>query len=516
MKKFLSVALVAIILCSFVAMGSAIPDKNGPVVKTAYGEVEGKTEDGIQKYFGVPFAKPPVGELRFAPPQPTEPWEDVLTCTEYKNSAVQTEQAQKEGLTYGEDCLYLNIWAPEKGEKLPVYVFIHGGAYVSGSPSDPLYDGTAFAKDGIIQVNVTYRMNALGFMASEELEEEYGSSGNMGTLDQIAALEWVQENIAAFGGDPQNVTIGGESAGAFSVSNLIESPLAEGLFKRAIMESGNLLGQSIIMPLATGEKEQAYDLGERFMEEVGASTLKDLRSMDAQEIAEASLFSMNVIEPYPYCFWPIFDGKVIPKDPYTAAIKGNINDVDILAGFNTDEGEGFVPEGVTEQQYIDYVRSIFGEKADAVLERFPVDAEHTPTDRARNIFKTGLRVGMEIFADALSSRGKNVYYYNYDYIPQSMAEKGQGAIHALELRFVFQQPPDDSQESKKMADSIHTRWANFIKTGNPNKGEDVDVEWLKYTPEEKETLILDKDTRMAELPEREDEAFFRELLFGEK
>ncbi len=514
MKKLLSIVLAALVFCFAVAAGCSV--KKETVIKTVNGEIEGKSEDGVKKYLGVPFAKPPVGDLRFAPPQPMAEWDGVLNCTEYKNSAVQTEEAQKEGLVYGEDCLYLNIWTPEKGDNLPVYIFIHGGAYVSGSPSDQRYDGTVFARDGIIQVNVTYRMNALGFLSSKEGEEAYGSLGNTGTLDQIAALQWVQDNIAAFGGDPQNVTIGGESAGAFSVSNLMESPLAKGLFTRAIMESGNLLGQPITMPLATGNKAQAYDMGERFMEELGVKTLAELRKMPAQEIAEASQFSMNVLEPYPYCFWPVFDGTVIPEDPYKAVMEGSINDVDILAGFNTDEGDTFVPEGITEQQYTEFVYSVFGVRAKEVLARFPVDENNTPTDRARNIFKTGLRVGMEVFADALSSRGKNVYYYNYNYIPKAMAENGQGAIHALELLFVFKQPPDDSQESEKMANDIHARWANFIKTGDPNEGEAVGVEWGKYTAKGKETLVLDEDTRMAELPNLEDEAFFRELLFEQK
>lgn len=515
MKKISVYLIIILITCFTIVAGCSPAAENNGVRQTSSGAIQGKTEDGVEKYLGVPFAKPPVGALRFAPPQPAEDWDGVLDCTDYKNSAVQAEAAHKEGLSYGEDCLYLNIWKPEKGKKLPVYVFIHGGAYVSGSPSEPLYDGTAFAKDGIIQVNVTYRMNALGFLPLKEAETTYGSLGNTGTLDQIAALKWVQENIEAFGGDPQKITIGGESAGSFSTSNLIESPLAKGLFQRAILESGNLLGQSITMPLATGNKEQAYQLGEDFMKEIGANSLEDLRKMDAQTIAEKSLFSKNVIEPYPYAMWPVFDGVVIPENPYAAIINGATNDVDILAGFNTDEGEGFVPEGITLEQYTHYVTSIFGEKAAAVLARFPVDEDHSPTDRAREIFKVGLRVGSEVFADVLSGRGKAVYYYNFDYIPQSMVDKGQGAIHALELPFVFKQPPDQSQETKAMTTDIHNRWANFIKTGDPNEGQSVNEKWLKYTPEKKETIIFNQNTHMSSLPNQEDEDFFYELLFGE-
>lgn len=213
--------------------------------RTHSGSVVGILSDDIAIFRGIPYAAPPVGELRFAPTKPVAPWTEPLDCTEFGATAVQKEA--RNGLPMREDCLTLNVWTPalpktgETGEKLPVYVYIHGGAYAQGSGSDPLYDGTAFAKRGIVAVTINYRLNVLGFFASKETLSRYGTTGNWGHLDQIEALKWIRENAASFGGDPDRVTIGGESAGSYSVSALMLSPLAEGLFQGAILESGTIL-----------------------------------------------------------------------------------------------------------------------------------------------------------------------------------------------------------------------------------------------------------------------------------
>jgi para-nitrobenzyl esterase len=279
---------------------------------------------------------------------------------------------------------------------MPVLVFIHGGAFTQGSAAKPTYDGTRFAKDGVIQVNIAYRLNGLGFLPAEELEEEYGYIGNTGVLDQIAGLEWVKENIGYFGGDPDNITVSGESAGSFSVSNLILSPLAEGLFDKAIMESGNLLGQPLAAPLSNGKTSQALENAERLMESLGAETFVDMLDADADDIASESNFEMNIIHPSDQAFFPVFDGVIIPENPYSALQNGDYNGVDILAGYNTDEGTLFVDEGISEQDYISLVENIFGGNAPAVLERYPVDEEHTATDRARFMMKMGLRMGSDV------------------------------------------------------------------------------------------------------------------------
>ncbi len=513
MKKRLSLFLAIAMLFAITTGGCGNKEK-GLTVDTAYGPVSGKQEDGIKKYLGVPFAKPPVGDLRFAPPQPLEPWDEVLECTEFGDSALQPSN-KDDGLQHDEDCLYLNIWTPEQGENLPVYVFIHGGAFVQGSPSQSLYDGTVFAKEGIVQVNLSYRLNALGFWPSKEIEEQYGSFGTVGVLDQIAGLQWVKENIAAFGGDPNNVTIGGESAGSFSVAHLIVSPLAEGLFNRGIMESGTLLGTTYLAPYCNGYKEQAYENTDNFMQSMGASNLAEMREISGQELADASGYNFDMTKQTPYYFFPIFDGYALPEDPYKAIIDGQSNDVPILVGFNKNEGSIFIPDGVTEQGYKEYVEMIFGDKAEVIMERFPVDEENTATERTRYMVKMpGFSLGSKIYADALSDRGQDVYFYNFNYSGPKLDEAGLGSPHALELYFVFDQIPEPTPEQQALTNEIRAYWINFIKTGNPNEGVPVSNTWPKYTTENKQVIILDKDIEALSIPDIENMIFFEELLYG--
>ena len=481
------------------------------MIETKFGPIQGTVQDGVTCYKGIPFAVPPVGELRFMPPRDPAAWQEVLDCSAFRPSAIQVAK-KDEGIAFDEDCLYLNIWAPEDavGKSLPVLVFIHGGAYTQGSPAKSLYDGTRFAKDGIIQVNISYRLNALGFLGFPEVAEKYGNVGNCGTLDQIKALQWVQDNIAAFGGDAGNVTISGESAGSFSVSNLLMSPLAKGLFQRAIMESGNLLGQPVIVPLASGDVGQALECAASFTQSLGGQTLADMQQMDAMALAEASLFSVDITNPAPYSFWPAFDGHVLPKEPYKALVAGENNGVDIMAGYNTDEGSMFVPEGITEEAYINMVANIFGEGYEEVLQRYPVDAEHTATDRARDIFLYGIRLGSEAFADEFSRQGNNVYYYNFDLEMPLLDEMGMGTAHAMELFFVFDNiPPTIQLDEAKLAfkEDLHNRWLNFIVSGNPNTGVPVGPQWPLYTPEGREILVLNADTTAGTLQNTDDTKF---------
>lgn len=498
------------------AQDDILQNQDPLTISVTGGTIHGTNENGVHVFKGVPFATPPVGELRFAPPQPLIPWEGILDCSTFKNMPVQTQHI--DGLTYGEDCLYLNIWTPSdtKNKKLPVFVFIHGGAFATGGANMDLYDGTRFAKEGVIQVNLSYRLNALGFLASTEMEEKYGYLGNSGILDQIAGLKWIHDNIEQFGGDPQNVTICGESAGAFSVSNLIMSPLAEGLFQKAIMESGNLLGQPIVAPLASGDAEQAIATTKKFMESVGAETIHELQKVDAETLSAASAFSTDVTSPSVTNFWPVFDGKVLPKDPYKALLSGNYNKVDIIAGFNTDEGSIFIPQGIDEETYKNYVSVIFGNQADKVLERFPVNAENTPTDRARYVILNGLRFGSDVFADEMIQHGQKAYLYQFDYHVPALVESGLGVMHGLELYFVFDTFPLTNVLPDNMVtsiDDVHCRWLNFIKTGNPNEGEELEVTWPEYTRDQKEIIVLGNEITTSVSPNQEDIEFFKNILW---
>lgn len=484
------------------------PDRSDPtLVQTALGPVQGAQGEGIVTFKNIPYAAPPLGELRFAPPQPADPWADPLDCTAFGQMATQAAGQWEAGLEYGEDCLSLNIWAPDAGDDLPVYVFIHGGAYAQGSPGKATYDGTRFARDGVIQVNIGYRLGALGFLATVQGVAESGYAGNWGLLDQIAALEWVRENIAAFGGDADNITVGGESAGSFSVSNLIMSPLAEGLFQKAILESGNLLGQPLTMPGATGDRAQAIALGDAFVAAMNAPSLDALRATaDAQALAEASAFYSDMTSPNPYSFWPVFDGVALPEDPYAALQGGDYNRVSILTGFNTAEGVLFIPEGISESAYVDLVRRTFGDDAEAVLARWPVDADHSPTQRARDLFTLGLRLGGDLFAEAFAEAGLDVYCYQFNY------DVGVGPVHAIELPFVFD-TMDLDEAGEAFKEDLHARWLAFIKDGAPGGGT-TGVPWHKYTAQGREMLFLDAQPAASVLPNTEDIAFLAGLVWG--
>ena len=308
----------------------------------------------------------------------------------------------------------------------------------------------------------------------------------------------------------------GESAGAFSVSNMLMSPLAKGLFHRAIMESGNLLGQPIIAHQAKGGRAQALLQSRAFAASFGAHTLEEMQRIDAHKIARSSPFINDMTAKYHYCFWPVFDGVTLPENPYQALVKGAVNGVDILAGYNTDEGTLFIPRGTKEEAYILLLARVFGERALEVLERYPVNSRHSAGTRARRLAEMGLSMGGDIFADELSRQGHRVWYYNFNYSLPLLDRVGLGAMHALELIYVFDTVPrlllgDDATLAFK--EDVHNRWLNFVKTGNPNTGAAVGTPWPGYTPEGKETLVLDKTSRAVRAPHEKHVAFYRRMLW---
>lgn len=535
MKCFRIILICIALICILIAEPAAAQTNcdpgalAGPVAVTAYGRVLGLHEDGVDVYRGIPFARPPVGPLRFTPPQNPEAWAGTLKAAKFP--AVPVQESDTSPYEQSEDCLYLNIWAPARaatGPKRPVLVFIHGGGYSFGHASNSLYDGRAFALDGVVQVNIAYRLNALGFMPVAEAGPESGQVANLGTLDQIKALEWVRDNIAAFGGDPGNVTIAGESAGAFSVASLMLSPLAQGLFQRAILESGNTLGQDLMMPKARGDLKTALDHADEFARSLaaahpdGRASLEKLRALPARELSKASYLSMDFTKPSPYHFFTVFDGRVLPEDPYQALVEGTeVNDVPILVGFNSDEGTMFIPEGTTEAQYRELLNATFGQRGGEVYERYPVDAEHPATQRARDLIRMGLRLGGDLMAEVLSGRGLAVYGYQFDYHVPELDRKGLGVMHALELPFVFDTLKamgpwfaETSPRDLAFQDTVHNYWLNFIKTGDPNQGEAVAVAWPRYSPQGRKILVLDEVCREAEAPGLEDVDYFSRLIWG--
>lgn len=499
-------------------------------VETPLGTVKGAVNGDVFVFKGIPYAKPPVGELRFAPTQPVEPWKGVLDCLDYSAAAPQVGTIEGSN-GESEDCLYLNIWAPAggtasagSGAGAPVYVFFHGGSYSKGAGSKAVNDGTNFAEKGILLVTVNYRLNALGFMALEETMKQYGTTGNFGTLDQIQALKWVRDNISAFGGDPKRVTAGGNSAGAFAVSALMISPLAEGLFSQAVMESGCVLSSPVTSPYNRGDMEKSLNMSRRYAEMFGAGDspegLSVLRKADADFLAHNAVFSLNFIDPATYSFWPVFDGTVIPADPLAAVEEGRIAPVKLFAGYNTDEGSLFIGEDITKTDYKTSAYLMFGaEKAEKILERFPATQDHSTAARDRNLVTMScFRAGMMEYADKLSEMGQDVYLYHYDYVTPALRENSMGATHASELPLFFGNANKLDREGETLSREMHLSLVNFILNGDPNIGFErpSGLFWPNYSKtNEADTMLFSTECGIENIADKKDLDFIRELMFGD-
>ena len=491
------------------------------LLSTPLGEMRGKQHENIRIFRGIPYAKAPTGKLRFAPTQPVEPWQGVLDATRFSPAMTQYGSPN-----VSEDALTLNVWTPAKaGEKLPVYVFIHGGAFASGSGTVATYESTNLAKQGIVAVTINYRLNTLGFLADKTGLKQYGTTGNWGLLDQIEALKWVQKNIAAFGGDPKRVTIGGESAGSFSVSAMIASPLAKGLFQQAIMESGSILNIPAVAPASRGDLKLSMANGTRYVEMMGGKDTPEgidyLRKISADVLAANSRFQVHgATDVKPFCFWPVFDGKVMPKNPMAALKKGEWNPVRLMVGFNTNEGSMFVEPGSTEADYQALMYNALGNKAPEIFNRYPVDARHTPFDRCSDIYGAAIiKSGAVAFADMLSKKGESVYFYHFNYRDPNLPETSRlGVAHAAELRYVFGNLGDNLSQypaARRMSDKMVNVWANFIKTGDPNGAAGIDGQvWEKYDPANRKAFRLSEKSGMEPMPDEALLLSLNEAMWG--
>jgi para-nitrobenzyl esterase len=496
-------------------------------LKVAGGALQGLWTEGVSVYKGIPYAKPPVGNLRFAPPEDGEPWSDELDCSRFGDKCFQVALLAGPE-PQSENCLTLNVWTPAKpGEDagLPVYVFLHGGGFAAGSGSLPLYNGTGFAQKGIVAVTINYRLGAFGFFASRETLKRYGTTGNWGILDQIKALEWIRDNIAAFGGDPAKVTIGGESAGSFSVSALMTSPLAGGLFRGVIMESGAVLSLPALSAYAKSDLEKSIKVSGMLAAVFGAGDdaggLEKMRGADAGTLAQFSAFLLDQTQTSAFFLTPVFDGRVLPKDPKNAMSSGDFTGVNLLVGFNKDEGSLFVPKGSNRNAYKMLAVRLFGGKnGQRILERFAVDARNTALQRARQIVAYGVFVaGTKRFADIVANAGNSVFMYTFTYTSPENKRNGLGAVHTGELPFVFNnlaQGNVSGSGAAKLAGAMHARWANFIRHGNPNIGEALPdgVEWPKYDAKNAEVLFLGEEITPGPLADRENIDYAAALAFG--
>jgi para-nitrobenzyl esterase len=472
-------------------------------IGTHSGVVEGAVADGVTSYLGIPFAAPPVADLRWRPPQPVAPWEGVRQATAFAPACMQVGVSMpgEAPPRTSEDCLYLNVWAPvAKGaERLPVIVWIHGGGWMNGATAMPLYSGERLARRGVVFVSIAYRLGPLGFLAHPELSAESGAgaSGNYGVMDQIAALTWVRDNIAAFGGDPARVTIAGQSAGAMSVSLLMTSPQGAGLFQRAIGQSGGVFEPLQLAPsylLANAEKD-----GVDYATSVGASSLAELRALPADRLlgGRAGSVSHPVIEP-----------RVLPRSPYEAYVAGKWNDVPVLVGSNAEEGNSLADLApVTAANFGSELKRIWGDLPPPLTTAYPY-ATDDEAKRARSAFERDLRFGWDMWAWARLQAlfgASPAFFYRFDHappFPRGSVREPWGAGHYAELWYMFDNLlPEDAAwtaADRMLADRMASYWVNFAQTGDPN-GEDLPL-WPQFSREAGETMVLGTDVRIAESP----------------
>lgn len=467
-------------------------------------------DSAVMAYKGIPYAAAPVGDLRWKPPQPVVSWEGVRVADSDPDACVQELQRSRlpwseEYMHQGdasEDCLYLNIWTAASGadEKRPVMVWLHGGGLREGSNAIVTYDGTSFAKKGVVLVGVNYRLGAIGFLALPELtaESEHGASGNYGFLDQVAALKWVQANIARFGGDPDNVTIFGQSAGARSVSMLTQSPLAAGLVDHAIIESGaQRRAPEANSPMDTlAEAEQA---GLAIEKAVGATSLAELRAIPAERFVESDIHSPGAIEDG--WFWP---AKPVPLG------------VPIIVGFVADDG--FVDpedEKLTVASYKAEAKELYGDQADAYLALYPVDASSNIVAVKLQAMRDKAAVSVNMWADAQSRFSERIYTYFFDRATPWPEHPEFGAHHTSEIPYVFgnlDKLVDRRPEAVdyKVSDMVSSYWVNFARNGDPN-GAGL-PEWSAYDPAKGTIMHLAADPGMIPPASPEKVAFWKDVF----
>ncbi|WP_379162155.1 carboxylesterase/lipase family protein [Paenibacillus sp. sgz5001063] len=476
------------------------------LVTTLYGKLQGAEEEGVKVWRGIPFAAPPVGKLRFRAPQPPQPWDNVrqaLSFSPVSHQPVSTSGTRFGGLTpeYSEDCLYLNVWSPaEEGESLPVMVWIHGGTFVTGSGSQPMFDGARMARNGkVVLVTVNYRLGPFGFVHMSPFGN--GLASNAGLLDQVAALEWVQGNINAFGGDPQRVTIFGESAGSMSIAALLAMPAAKGLFAGVIMESG---------AAQTLQPQQGQEIAAALLAELGLAPGSDLSVLDtlpAEQILGAAARMTYKLsgETLSMFFQPVIEPSTVPADPTEAIAAGAAQGIPLLIGTNLHEGNLFFREerpGESFEQSLKALEMLMGIDDLAELAGDYPKSWEGQAEFLTDLFFWGSSIA---FAESQSAAAP-VWMYRFDWTVQGhpLLEK---AVHGAEILYVFgnlhllkQYGLTVTPAMEKLSELMQKTWTAFAHRGNPSI---PGLEWPEYSADSRATVIFDGETRVVLDPDAE-------------
>jgi para-nitrobenzyl esterase len=503
------IAISFIAACTNSKTSAVEPD----LVKTTAGWIKGSTnsDSTVYVYKGVPFAAPPVGDLRWKEPQPLKPWTDTLNTISFGASPIQNNPVpfmmwSQEFITpakpLSEDCLFLNVWTPKPANstnaKLPVLVWIHGGGFTSGSGACPIYDGEALAKEGIVYVSINYRLGVFGFMAHPQLTKEssHNASGNYALLDQIAALEWIKNNIAQFGGDPNRVTIAGQSAGSMAVQSVVASPLAKGLIAGAIAESGGL-GARPVRTLSEAEKT-----GTMISQKIKSDNINDLRNLPADSI-------LALANTLPFgTFAPIVDGYFLPEDPNEIFSKGRFNDVPLLAGWVTGDADLAVRQPKTPAEFKSFAKQTYGGRSEDFLKLFPASNDETSLSSQRKLGTLHF-AGLPNYRWITASKSKG-YMYEFNYVPTDKPGfPNYGAFHTSEVPFALRtlsywdRPWTDTDQNVERY--LSSYWINFVKTGDPN-GADLPP-WPAYNVNDGSVM------QFGEMPEVKPALYKGELEF---
>jgi len=500
-------------------------------VNTKYGIVEGQEsgQKGISVFKGIPYATPPIGELRWRAPLPPEKWEGVRKCNAFGNPCIQLMRPsggfyEKEFYKHSfhsypppwsEDCLYLNIWTPAKGvgEKLPVMMWIHGGGFIQGYGHEPRYDGETLAGKGVILVSINYRLTIFGYYGHPELTQESGFSGNYGVLDQIAALQWIRDNIEGFGGDPDNVTMFGQSAGAISVQAIAASPLAKGLVHHAIAQSG----AGLSVPQMRFGLPFLEQRGVEFMEDAGAKSIAALRALPAEKVLDIIVkTNRDSFGAFPI----VADGYVLPMDKGTTFLAGKQLDIDYLVGSTIDESQifpSFQPEAVTKESF----RKTMVEKRGIWFKLLADCCD--PKDDYEAWVLLNKAHGMQWMAEhrALAyvldtMRKKPVY--SYTFTRKVPGDDNPGAFHSSCIWYAMGTHRNCwrtfTPEDEKLSETMVSYWTNFAKSGNPN-GEGLPV-WNPFTTGSQLEMKLDLTCEMYDFAHENSEMIKLQKLLAEE